>query len=538
MADDRPNPNAESGQEPRPTAFANRDARGYAAAAFVTTAAIAIGWPLYHGLRWPDPTATPHFANTNVLMLFLLGVLWVATHHSRSAAIASSIMAVAAFDFLFVPPYLTFTVSDQQYLLTFGVMLLTALTISTLTHRVRAQAESARARERRTAALLALSRELAAARTSDEIAESAVRHVHDVMGRRVTLILADRESHLSVKCDSNGSGSAYPETELGVAQWAFEHGKIAGRGTHALPAAEGTYVPMCTSRGVVGVLGLSEGNPDPWLPEHRQLAEAFASQTALAVERATLAEEARVAWERVEAEFLRNTLLSGMSHELRTPLAGITGAATALIDTESKLAPEARIQLLETLIGEAERMERLINNLLDMTRLEAGGLSMNREWQPLNDVISATLHHLARRLKDRALNLAIPDDLPLLLIDGVAIEQVMINLVENALEYAPAPSPIDIIARQAEHEIVIEVADRGPGLAAGTERRVFEKFFRAAQGSSRRGIGLGLAICRGIVESHGGRISANNREGGGAVFTFTLPMDEAPPSVDREPPAV
>jgi two-component system sensor histidine kinase KdpD len=356
--------------------------------------------------------------------------------------------------------------------------------------------------------------------------------VRDVLGHRVMLLLPDANRHLSISHQSDGHSAEFQNTELGVAQWTYEHDQMAGRGTHTLSAAEWTYVPLRTSRGAVGVMGLSDHQRDGWLPEERQLAEAFASQTALALERATLADEARIAWERVEAEFLRNTLLSGVSHELRTPLAGITGAATALIETESQLTHESRVQLLDTLIGEAERMERLINSLLDMTRLESGGLLLKREWQPIHEVIGSTLHNLQRRLKGRQIRLDIPMSLPMVNIDAIATEQVIANLLDNVLEYTPDGSPIEISARPREQELLVEIADHGPGLPAGTENRVFDKFFRAAPTSGRRGIGLGLAICRGIVEAHGGRIFASNRSSGGASLAFTIPIKDAPPTVD------
>jgi two-component system sensor histidine kinase KdpD len=359
------------------------DIRGIAAALVVTACATAVGWPLYHGLRWPDVNHSPHFSNINVLMIFLLGVLWVATRYGRAAAIFCSVLSVAAFDFLFVPPYLTFTVSEEQYILTFAVMLLTALTISTLTHQLRVQSA-----------------------------------------------------------------------------------------------------------------------------------------------------EARAAWERVEIEFLRNTLLSGVSHELRTPLAGITGAATALVENQNGLSTQARADLLETIVAEAERMERLITNLLDMTRLESGGLNMKQEWQPIQEIIGSALHDLDRRMKGRQVTLKIPTNLPLVQIDAVAMQQVVTNLLDNALEYTPSGSPIDITARADREEVIVEIADRGPGLAQGTQARVFEKFFRAARASGHRGIGLGLAICRGIVVAHGGTIFCDNRPGGGAVFTFTLPTAHQPPAID------
>jgi two-component system sensor histidine kinase KdpD len=341
----------------------------------VVAAATGFGWPLYHKLK---------LANTNILMLYLLGVLWIATHHSRGAAILASVLGVLAFDFTFVPPYYTLSVQDQQYLVTFGVMLLTALTISTLAHRVRIRAA-----------------------------------------------------------------------------------------------------------------------------------------------------EARTAWERVEMEFLRNTLLSGVSHELRTPLAAITGSASTLIETGENLSAQARAEMLDTIYGEAERMERLINNLLEMTRLESGGLIVKKEWQPLQEVVGTALHHLDRRLRGRALTTNLPACLPQVQIDAIAIEQVLVNLIDNALEYTPSDAPIEIRANASDGAVIVQVADRGPGIPPGTERRVFDKFFRAhPMGSSRRGIGLGLAICRGIIEAHGGTISASNRPGGGAVFQFILPAAGEAPHVD------
>jgi two-component system, OmpR family, sensor histidine kinase KdpD len=335
-----------------------------------------------------------------------------------------------------------------------------------------------------------------------------------------------------LKGDSAGSGSGLDAKEAGVAQWAYEHDQVAGRGTRTLPAAEGVYMPLRTARGAIGILGLFGSSNGGLNPEHRQLVEAFASQVAVAVERAKFADEARAAWERVEAEFLRNTLLSGVSHELRTPLAGITGAASALAEGRADLNPEARDELLNTVLSEAERMERLITNLLDMTRLEAGGLALKKEWQPLQEVLGSALRALDRRLRGREVRTNVPSDLPLVNIDAVATEQVLANLLDNAVEYTPPATPIEITARASEQEVVVEIADRGPGLPPGAEKRVFDKFFRAARGESRRGIGLGLAISRGIIEAQGGRIVAANRPGGGAIFTFMLPRAGEPPPVD------
>jgi two-component system sensor histidine kinase KdpD len=253
-------------------------------------------------------------------------------------------------------------------------------------------------------------------------------------------------------------------------------------------------------------------------------------------------EEARQAWERVEAEFLRNTLLSGVSHDLRTPLSAITGAASTLIENRDHLSDAAQSEMLDTIYGESERMERLINNLLDMTRVESGGLQVKKEWQPLQEVVGSVLHRLERRLGGRKLKTDLPPDLPLVQIDSVLIGQVLMNLLDNAIAYTPPTSTIQIRARQAGdgREVAIDVIDDGPGIPAGTETRVFQKFFRAAQPEKRQGIGLGLAICRGIVEAHGGTIGAGNRPEGGAVFRFTIPMTQSPPPMidamtEREP---
>jgi len=492
---------------------------GYLAAVVTTAAVTAVGWSLHHRFG---------LTSTNVLMLYLLGVLWVATRYSRSAAIVASAVGVAAFDFFFVPPYLTFVVSHRQYIVTFVVMVVAALVISTLTHRVRMQAAAADERARRTQMLLALSRELAAARARDEIVAAATRHVANAVGGRTVVLLADGQGRLSLKGDSDGS-FVLPGPEW----WAAE--RSAGKEQPErveMAAAKGRYFPLKASRGVVGVLGVfPDSSRRDRHAEQWQLVEGFASQVALAVERASLGEEAKAAWERVETEFLRNTLLSGVSHDLRTPLTAITGAASTLIETGNQLPPGVKQELLDSIYSEAERMERLIAKLLDMTRLESGGLALRKEWQPLQEVVGSALHHLDRRLTGRVVRTRLPADLPLVRIDAVAIEQVLVNLLENAVDHTPASAPIEISATAADGEVVVEVADGGPGLPPGSEKRVFEKFYRAAP-DGRRGIGLGLAIGRGIVEAHGGTIAAANRAGGGAEFRFTLPRTDTPPPVD------
>ena len=351
---------------------------------------------------------------------------------------------MAAFDFFFVPPYFTFAVSDTQYLVTFAVMLVVALVISSLTVRIRAQAESARERERRMASLYAMSRELAGARSVGALREAAVRHIAEVFGSRVVVLLPQPDGRLA---PDEGDAAHFPldASELAVSQWVHEHGQVAGQGTDTLPGASGLYLPLTGSRGGVGVLGVRPVDPRPLqAPEQLHQLEAFASQTALAIERAQLAEEAERAQVRAETERLRNSLLSSVSHDLRTPLASITGAASTLLENETHLDAGTRRDLLESLHEEADRLNRLVQNLLEMTRLESGALQLHTEWHPVEEVVGAALGRFGKALARRAVTTRVPPDLPLVPIDDVLIEQVLINLLDNALKYTPAESPIEV----------------------------------------------------------------------------------------------
>jgi two-component system sensor histidine kinase KdpD len=490
----------------------------YVAALVAVAISTAIAWAMF-----------PYFAVSNLIMVYLLGVIIVATRYGRGGSLLATLLSVAAFDFFFVPPYFTFAVSDTQYLVTFAVMLVVALVISSLAVRIRAQAESARERERRMAALYAMSRELAAARGVSELREVAVRHIAEVFRTRVVVLLPQPDGRLA---PDEGDTAQFPmdTSEVAVGQWVHEHGRVAGQGTDTLPGASGLYVPLTGSRGSVGVLGLRPQDPRPLqAPEQLHQLEAFASQTALAIERARLAEDAERAQVRAETERLRNSLLSSVSHDLRTPLASITGAASTLLENEAHLDADTRRDLLESLHEEADRLNRLVQNLLEMTRLESGALQLHTEWHPVEEVVGAALGRFGKALARRAVTTRVPPDLPLVPMDDVLIEQVLINLLDNVLKYTPAESPIEVSAEDGGGAVLIEVADRGPGLPPGEERRIFEKFHRAEAAPTQRGAGLGLAICRGIVNAHGGRIWAENRPGGGVSVRFTLPVKEAPP---------
>jgi two-component system sensor histidine kinase KdpD len=417
---------------------------------------------------------------------------------------------------------------------TFAVMLVVALVISTLTVQTRHQAESARQRERRTAALYAMSRELASTRGVDELLRIAVRHVGEVFGSEVAVSLPDATGRLVTRAGSLGSADSDP-SERAVGQWVHERGQMAGLGSATLPGARALYLPLAGSRGTVGVLGIRPVEPQSLeAPEQLHLLETFAAQTALAVERGMLGEEAARAQLRIEAERLRNSLLSSVSHDLRTPLATITGAASGLLEGGDRLEPAARQELLEAIHEEADRLNRLVNNLLDMTRLESGAIQVRKEWHSLEELVGSALTRLGRRLGEHPVTTRLPPDLPLVPLDGVLVEQVLINLLDNAVKHTPAGTPIEIAAAAGHGEAQIEVADRGPGLPPGDEGRVFDKFYRGTPARTGPGVGLGLTICRGIVEAHGGRITAESRPGGGVAFRVALPLADKPPEI---PPA-
>lgn len=473
----------------------------------------------------------PAFAEANLIMTYLLGVLIVAVYLGRGPAILASLLSVLAFDFFSVPPYLTFAISDTQYLATFAVMLVVALVISNLTARFRQQAETARQRERRTAALYALSRDLASVRGTEELLRVTVRHVFETFESRAVVLLPIAPGKLQPwgsavgwARSTNAEQIFAPDAaEQGVAQWVYDHSQMAGLGTSTLPSAKSLYLPLVASQQTVGVLGTRPSDPQRFqTPEQLHLLETFANQAALAFERALLAAEAEQALVTAETERLRASLLSSVSHDLRTPLAVISGASSTLLESGETLTAATRDDLARTIVDEAGRLNRLLGNLLEMTRIEAGGINVQKEWQPIEEVVGAALARVEANNPDRSITTLLPADLPLVPIDATLIEQVLINLLDNAVKHTPVGTPIELRATASNGAIVVEVADRGPGLPPGDEQRVFDKFYRA-QPSDTRGVGLGLAIAHGMVEAHGGRIWAENRPHGGAVFRFTLP---------------
>jgi two-component system sensor histidine kinase KdpD len=307
---------------------------------------------------------------------------------------------------------------------------------------------------------------------------------------------------------------------------------MAGHGSPTLPGARALYLPLRAGHGTVGVLGIEPPAGQVLAtPEQLHLLETFAAQTALAIERVALVEEAQRARVQSETERLRNSLLSAVSHDLRTPLATITGSASALVEQETQLDAAARRELAQAIQEEADRLNRLVQNLLEMTRLESGGIHVRKDWHALEEIVGSALARVEKRLGQRRIDIDLPRDIPLVPLDPLLIEQVLINLLDNAIKYTPEASPIQISAFVEGSAIHVTVADRGPGLAPGGETKIFEKFYRGPEAGTRSGAGLGLAVARGMVEAHGGRITAESRAGGGALFRFTLPLAEEPPKV-------
>jgi two-component system sensor histidine kinase KdpD len=507
---------AEQEEMPRllqPARPAPSNLAGYAWAVAAVAGATGVAWLM--GGR---------FELANLIMVYLLAVLVVAVRYGRGPSVLASVLSVAAFDFFFVPPYLTFAVSDTEYLVTFAVMLIAALVISGLTVRTRSQAESARQRERWTSALYAMSRELASTRGVEHLAAIATRHIGEVFRSHVTVLLPAPDGTLAP------AGPVFDLSldtgEQAVARWVYEHREPAGATTTTLPGARALYLPLTASGGAVGVLGVRFSDPDALRsPEARHQLETFANQTALAVERARMAEDAQSAEVNAETERLRSSLLTSLSHDLRTPLATIVGGVSTVLDGADRIDASGRRELLESVREEAERLSRLVQNLLEMTRLESGALTPRRDWHALEDVVGAALARLSPALTGRPVTTRVPPDLPAVFVDDVLVEQLLINLIDNAIKHTPAGTPITILATATDGQVTVEVADRGPGLPPGEEARVFEKFYRAPP-ESTRGTGLGLAICRAIVRAHGGRIWAQNLPEGGVAFLFTLPKPE------------
>lgn len=472
------------------------------------------------------------FQLSDVVMVYLLVIVLVSMQLGYGPSIWAAVLSVAALDFTFVPPYLSFRVSEPRRVVTFVILFMVALIIVSLTKRVRDQAALARRRENRTARLYAMSRELAGTLGIPSMVELAVRHLQSAFDAKIVLLMPSDSSAMGV---TDGSSSLLDQEQLELAQWLWMNERSTGLGTDVFPSSSSAFRLLRGSRGKVGSIVMTPANAEAFCdPDRQRLLDAFCAQIGSALDRGRLAEAAERASVEAETERLRSALLSCISHDLRTPLSVITGATSTLMEDSTLLTTEARQELVESAHEEAERMNRLVGNLLDMTRLASGSLEPNKEWHPLEEIIGVALNRLELGLRGRSVEVIL-DRAPLAVpLDAILIEQVFINLLENALKYTPAGTPIEICAVGIGSIVHIAISDRGPGIPEARCEKIFEKFFRLKDEVAPAGAGLGLAICRGIVQSHGGRIWVEARGGGGSIFRFTLPLGENPSGFGHE----
>ncbi|CAG2150641.1 sensor histidine kinase KdpD [Cupriavidus plantarum] len=487
--------------------------------------------------------ARPWFDLVNIAMLFLAAVVGVALRHGRGPAAFTSVLAVGAFDYFFVPPRLSFAVSDVQYLLTFVVMLTVGLVIGQLTAGLREQAHVAVRRETDARTLYELARELSAALTIEQIGEIGSRFLRAAFDAHATFFVVGangRLEPLTIAQGSDAARGAHADPRKGeaidkvLAQWVFDHGQPAGTGTHTLPGSTVLYLPLKAPMQTRGVLAVE---PRAWralaAPDLRRQADVFTTLIAIAIERLHYVEVAQQALLSIESERLRSSLLAAVSHDLRTPLTGLIGMAETLGRTDPPL-PEDVAATVDAMRGQAQRMRTMVVNLLDMARLQRHDIALQRTWQSLEELVGAALASLRDALGGHRVRVADLSVLPLVECDGVLMERVLCNLFENAAKYTPAGTEIRVRGAVVGEEVHLVVEDDGPGVPRGRERQIFEKFVRGDSESATAGVGLGLAVCDAIMQAHGGRIWADAVDGAGARFTLALPRGN-PPAIEPEP---
>jgi two-component system sensor histidine kinase KdpD len=464
----------------------------------------------------------PYFALTNLVMVYLLGATVAALRLGRGPASLAAVANVIVLDFCFVPPRFTFAISNLEYLVTFAVMLVLALVIANLVANVRSQTRVAGARERRTSLLYAMSRELAATRSFDNLSRVAVKHVAETFSGRAAVLLPDSRGRLQGPRTADAATLDGPD--LSVAQWVFDHGRPAGLGTDTLPAARAQYLPLNGTGRTLGVLAVQPTQRRRLLlPEQRHLLETFAGQIALAIERALRTDEAEAARVAVETESLRNSLLASISHDLRTPLAAIMAASHALNDPKMQPDADTRARLARIIENTSQEISELISNVLDLMSFQFGEVHLNRDAHSVDALVEGALARLEGRLARHPVELSLPADLPLVDVDAALVTRALVNLLENAAKHTPAGTRITVSAGLESDSVRLVIDDNGPGLPPGPPEQLFAKFERGKSEADVGGAGLGLAICKAIIEAHGGRITAAQRPGGGARFTFTLP---------------
>ena len=465
---------------------------------------------------------------TNIVMFFLLAVAYIAVRYGRGSAILAAFVNVFLFDICFVPPKFSIAVSDAQFAITFAVMLVVALIIGQLTANLKMQSNAAIERERRVRSLYEMSRDLSAVLMIEQIADIAARFLHTEFGAKQALFIADDNDQLQ----KMSNATANPN--IALVQWAYEHGLPAGLGTDTLPTSPCFVLPLKATMRLRGILAIEPGEKTVLGPEQHRLLDICASLLAISIERIHYLDVAQKTMVQVESERLRNSLLSAISHDLRTPLTALVGLADTLLMTKPEVSAEQK-ELLDAMRQSALRMNDLVSNLLDMAKLEAGTVHLNKQWQLLEEVVGSALSSCSAFLDKRPITVHLDGDLPLVNIDTVLIERVLVNILENASKYTPQYSPIEISGYRNGDQITLTIDDHGPGLPAGQENIIFEKFERGEKENATPGIGLGLAISKAIMKAHEGKISGESRPDGGARFTLIFPFLSPPEMKDDFP---
>jgi two-component system, OmpR family, sensor histidine kinase KdpD len=469
----------------------------------------------------------------NVDLVFLTAIVAIAVRFGLLPSMLASVAAAIAYNFFFLPPIYTLTITDPANVIAFGFFALVAIIVSSVAARARTQAVTALDRARVTEALYSFSRKLAGAGTLDDVLWATAYQAALLLKVRVVLLLPE-DGLIAVK-------AGYPpedtldDADLAAAKWAWENDRAAGRGSDTLPGAKRLFLPMHTGRGAIGVIGIDSDKPGPLLtPDQRRLLDALRDQGALAIERVRLVEEMGRLQRAAETERLRSALLTSISHDLKTPLAAVLGAAGALRDIGGKLAASEKADLLTTIIEESERLNRFIVNLLDMTRLESGAVSPNLGLHDVGEIVGSALRRAGRILSHHQVLLELSPDLPMLDVDAVLFEQALFNLLDNAAKYAPTETTIRIQSWRTEQNVQLRVLDEGPGIPATELEHIFDKFYRVQKTDQvRAGTGLGLSISRGFIEAMHGTIEAADRtDRSGAAFTITLPIPRRQQTLD------